>query len=176
MNLMIEMPGKSYRGTLPAADDALLALAEELRRDIRLLAVDIGERNVSHRPKQLAQAADCIEAEFAAAGYAARRQEYDVEGVSCCNLEVEIIGTSRPAEIVVIGGHYDTVPGTSGANDNTTGVAATLALARRFAGQRTERTLRFAAFVNEENPYAHTPLMGSRVWQLGIAASAAKTS
>jgi Zn-dependent M28 family amino/carboxypeptidase len=163
MNLMIEMPGISYRDALPAADDALMTLAEELRRDIHRLAVEIGERNVRHRPKELAHAADYIEAQFAAAGYAAKRQEYDVEGVSCCNIEVEIVGATQPDEIVVIGGHYDTVPGSAGANDNTTGAAATLALARRFAGRRTERTLRFVAFVNEEHPYGHTPLMGSRV-------------
>jgi Zn-dependent M28 family amino/carboxypeptidase len=164
MHLMIEMPGKSYRGELSAADDALCALAAELRRDIQRLAVDIGERNVRFRPKQLAQAAHCIEAELSAAGYKPARQEYNVEGTSCCNLDVEIFGGKRPEEIVVIGGHYDTVPGTAGANDNTTGVAATLALARRFAGRKTERTLRFVAFVNEEHPYGHTPLMGSRVY------------
>jgi Zn-dependent M28 family amino/carboxypeptidase len=161
---LIEMPGTSHRGALPPADSALCELAEELRRDIRELAVDIGERNVRHRPQQLARAADYIEAEFAAAGYAARRQEYNVESASCCNLDVEIAGATHPEQIVVIGGHYDTVPGCPGANDNTSGAAATLALARRFAGRRTERTLRFVAFVNEEHPYGHTPLMGSRVY------------
>ena len=48
-----------------------------------------------------------------------------------------------------------------GANDNASGVAATLALARRLAGQRFQRTLRFVLFANEENPYFHTELMGS---------------
>ena len=54
------------------------------------------------------------------------------------------------------------MPGTPGANDNTSGVAATLALARRFAHRKTDRTLRFVAFTNEESPYAHTEAMGSR--------------
>src|SRR6516164_10081652 len=95
-SLLIEMPGTSHRGALPPADSALCELAEELRRDIRELAVDIGERNVRHRPQQLARAADYIEAEFAAAGYAARRQEYNVESVTCCNVDVEIVGATRP--------------------------------------------------------------------------------
>ena len=56
------------------------------------------------------------------------------------------------------------MPGTSGANDNTSGVAATLALARRFARRKTDRTLRFVAFTNEEAPYAYTEQMGSRVY------------
>ena len=43
---MIGMPGKSYRGELPPADEVLLSLAGELRQDVTRLAVDIGERNV----------------------------------------------------------------------------------------------------------------------------------
>ena len=161
---MIEMPGKSHCGELPPADDALRSLAAELRQDVTRLAVDIGERNLQNRPCELAQAADWIEAEFNAAGLAAGRQEYEVSGTVCSNLEAEIRGTRRPKEAVIVGAHYDTVPGTPGANDNTSGVAATLALARRFANRKGDRILRFVAFVNEEKPYAHTERMGSLVY------------
>lgn len=161
---MIPMPGTSYHGPLPAPDDFLAALIDELRHDVHRLAIDIGERNVRNRPQQLAQAADYIEAELAAAGYVANRQEYMVDECNCCNLEVEIPGTTRPQQIVIIGAHYDTVAGTPGANDNTSGVAAILALARRFSRCQTDRTLRLIAFTNEEGPYAHTDLMGSRVY------------
>jgi acetylornithine deacetylase/succinyl-diaminopimelate desuccinylase-like protein len=130
---MIGMPGTSYRGELPVADERLVSLADELRQDVTHLAVDIGERNVQNHPHQLAQAAYCIETKFAAAGFPVKCQEYGVSGCDCCNLEVEILGASRPEEIVIVGAHYDTVPGTPGANDNTSGVAATLALSRRFA-------------------------------------------
>jgi hypothetical protein len=159
---MIAMPGTSYRGELPLADGGLLALAAALQQDVARLAVDIGERNLRNCPEQLARAADCIAAQFKAAGYDVRRQEYKVAGTSCYNLDVEILGTARQEEIVIVGAHYDTVPGTPGANDNTSGIAATLALARRFAGRKTDRTLRFVAFTNEESPYAHTEAMGSR--------------
>ena len=47
---MIEMPGTSYRGELPPADEALLSLAAELRQDVARLAVDIGERNLQKPP------------------------------------------------------------------------------------------------------------------------------
>jgi hypothetical protein len=161
---MIGMPGASYRGPLPPADEKLRLLSEELRRDLARLAVDIGERNVRNRPNALAAAADYIEAEFGAAGFVARRQEYMVSDCSCCNLDVEVPGSVRPEEIVVVGAHYDTVIGTPGANDNTSGVAATLALARRFSHRQTDRTLRLVAFTNEEKPYAHTEQMGSRVY------------
>lgn len=84
--------------------------------------------------------------------------------VECCNLEAEIPGSVRPEEIVVVGAHYDTVFGTPGANDNTSGVAAVLALARRSSEHRPKRTLRFVAFVNEEPPFFHTVDMGSLVY------------
>ncbi len=168
------MPGRSFRGELPVADDALKSLAVELRRDVATLAEEIGERNIRNRPHELSAAADHIECEFAAAGYAVNPQEYEVNGCNCRNLEVEIRGSVRPEEIVLVGAHYDTVVGTPGANDNTSGVAATLALARRFSGGTFDRTLRFVAFVNEEKPYAHTDTMGSRVYSRRCAERAEK--
>jgi len=78
-----------------------------------------------------------------------RRQEYEVEGTICANLEVEIPGTARPDEIVIVAAHYDSVANCPAANDNGSGVAAVLSLARRFSGSRQHRTLRFVAFVNE---------------------------
>lgn len=158
---MIRMPGRSHQGPLPPADEPLVQLAAELRQDVSQLTGRIGERNVLGRPEQLALAADWIEAQWAKAAFEVRRQEYQVGAVTCCNLEVEIAGRALPGEIVVIGAHYDSVPGTSGANDNGSGVAAMLALARRFTAEKTDRTLRFVAFVNEEMPYYHTDAMGS---------------
>ena len=57
-------------------------------------------------------------------------------------------------EILVVGGHYDTVPGCPGANDNGTGVAATLEIARLLRDAAPARTVRLVAFVNEEPPPA----------------------
>ena len=96
------------------------------------------------------------------AGLEPRRQTYELHGRACHNIEAEIRGV-RP-EIVVIGAHYDSVFGSPGANDNGSGVAAMLALARRFAGKPAGQTLRFVAFVNEEPPYFQTEQMGSLVY------------
>ena len=70
----------------------------------------------------------------------------------------------------MLGAHYDTVGGSPGANDNGTGVAALLELARRFAGRRQPRTVRFVAFVNEEPPFFQTPQMGSVVYAAAASA------
>jgi hypothetical protein len=161
---ILRMPGRSHRGPLPPADDVLRDMAGQLQEHLVAVAERIGERNLVHSPDQLAATADYIESQWRDAGYTTRRQAYDVDGRTCCNLEIEIPGTRRADEIVVVGAHYDSVRGSPAANDNGSGVAAVLTLARRLAGQQGERTLRFVAFVNEEAPYAHTDKMGSWVY------------
>jgi len=85
-------------------------------------------------------------------------------GQVCENIEVEVKGTTKPEEIILVGAHYDSVKGSPGANDNATGVAAVLVLSKILAQARPLRTLRFVTFVNEEPPYFQTPDMGSRVY------------
>ena len=130
----------------------------ELRRDVHALAGVIGERNLIAAPEAYEEAARFIEEAFREAGYAPVRDE-------AANIEAEIRGLAEiNDDIVVIGAHYDTVPGSPGADDNGSGVAALLAIARRFARQRPRRTLRFVAFANEEPPYFTTEQMGSWVY------------
>lgn len=158
--VMLWMPGASYQGPIPALTSEEIALRDALRRDVGELAGTIGERNLS-RYHALRRAAEFIEASFNAAGYRVQRQAFTAEGKAVANLEAALTGSRRAEEIVIIGAHYDSVDGSPGANDNATGVAAVLALARAFALTRPSRTLRFVAFVNEEPPYFQTPAMGS---------------
>ncbi|MBD2043818.1 M28 family peptidase [Microcoleus sp. FACHB-672] len=157
---MIQMPGESYSGEMLPLTAQEIAIRDALRRDIEQLAGQIGERNC-WRYQQLTAAANFLEASFADSGYHVHRQSFDIDGQTFHNLEVEIAGTDKVDEIVIIGGHYDSVPNCAGANDNGTGTAAVLALARAFAGTKPSRTLRFVAFVNEEAPFFGTPTMGS---------------
>jgi Zn-dependent M28 family amino/carboxypeptidase len=128
-----------------------------------MLAGTIGERHV-WRSFALERAAQYIAGELTAHGYAPRRQTFEVAKVPVSNIEAILDGHARRDDIVVIGGHYDTVTGCPGANDNASGVAALLELAQRFAGKATPRTIRFVAFVNEEPPFFKTELMGSAVY------------
>lgn len=159
--LMIRMPGESFRGELPPLDESQRKLVGELQRDVNHLAVTIGERNTSRRYPQLNAAADHIEAQLSAAGYQVQRQTFDAGGLKCHNLEVELRGAGVPEEIVVVGAHYDSFAGSPGANDNASGTAALLALARRFVTRHPQRTLRFVAFTNEEPPHFQRSTMGS---------------
>jgi Zn-dependent M28 family amino/carboxypeptidase len=139
------------------------ARAGALRDDVQMLAGTIGERNVwTHAALQ--RASGYIAQAFRTLGYGVTLQPYAVAGKSVDNIEAALAGTSIPDEVVLIGAHYDSVRGSPGADDNATGVAAVLELARRFAGRRQLRTLRFVAFVNEEPPFFQTPLMGSLVY------------
>ncbi|MEX2490976.1 MAG: M28 family peptidase [Nitrospirales bacterium] len=160
---VIRMPGNSYQGALPTATGEVRALEQELRAHVHMLGSQIGERNLFHYDKLLL-AAEYIRAEFEAAGYDVRRQQYDVSGKICENIEAEVRGTDRPEDILVIGAHYDSVKGSPGANDNGTGVAAMLVLARQFVHSPASRTLRFVAFANEEPPFFQTRDMGSWVY------------
>jgi len=159
----IRMPGKSYTGPLQPLTAQEIDLRDALRRDVEKLAGEIGERNVWHY-RSLAAAADFLEVSLAESFDDVRRHGYEVSGMSCHNIEVEIQGSDRADEIVIIGAHYDSVEGSPGANDNATGAAGVLALARLLAGRRTSRTLRFVEFVNEEPPYFQSSKMGSVIY------------
>ena len=138
-------------------------LASNVRAHVEMLAGTIGERNVWNYAA-LRRAADYIAAEFAKSGLRAERQDFETSRLIVSNVDTTIGGSARPAEIVVVGAHYDSVSGCPGANDNATGVAAVLELARRFASRPQPRTLRFVAFVNEEPPFFKTGSMGSVVY------------
>ncbi len=167
--ITMSMPGESFAGPRPPVSSHFRDLSGALERDVHHLAKTIGERNTAH-PEKLAAAAQYIEDEFAQMGFEVARQGYEADGVQCFNLDVTVPGTMRPHEIVIVGAHYDSAVGTPGANDNASGIAALLAIARVFANEQHPRTLRLVAFVNEEPPYFRTPLMGSKVYAKSLHA------
>ncbi len=135
-------------------------LAVRLERHVEMLSVTIGERNVFH-PRALAEAEDYIADQWQAMGYDVVRQTYEVRGVTCSNLEISRSGKRCSDDIVLVGAHYDSVLGSPGANDNGSGVAVLLEMARRFAAVDLDRTVRFVAFTNEEPPFFLGKEMGS---------------
>ncbi len=159
---MIVMPGKSYSGPAPEPTLDELQSAVNLRKHVTRLAATIGERNLD-RYKNLQAAAEYIETSFKSLGYVPQEQEFKAEGLSAKNIFVEIPGTHSPSEIVVVGAHYDSVYGCPGADDNGSGTAALLEIARLLKDAAPSRTIRLIAFVNEEPPNFQTPTMGSWV-------------
>ena len=147
---MIRMPGQSFRGPLPSLNDSQAALAEQLRRDVDMLAGVIGRRNVFF-PKGLRQAEAFLTKSLSDMGYEVQRQEFAVRHGPCANLEVEIKGATHPEEIVVVGAHYDSVELSPAANDNGSGVAAVLAIARRIS-PRANDTSNSASLARRPQP------------------------
>lgn len=162
----LKMPGEIHRGPLPELTAAQKSLAAELSRDVHELAGPLLGRNQFHEP-QLRKCEEFLTSEFKAAGLEVSRPRYKSEGVEVANFHAEVRGVSRPNEIVVFGAHYDCVELINGpcpaANDNGSGVATVLALARRFATSKPARTIRFALWANEEPPFFYTKNMGSLV-------------
>jgi Zn-dependent M28 family amino/carboxypeptidase len=144
---MVGMPGRSYDGPIEFTAEER-ALAERLRAHVEILAAS--ERNTDlERPLRY------IAAQL---GPQLRFQEFRSGGRMVKNAEVGAGG-------VVVGAHYDTVPGSPGADDNASAVAALIELARM------RLPARFVAFANEEMPYFHTNEMGSQAY-----AAAARSS
>jgi peptidase M28-like protein len=77
------------------------------------------------------------------------------EQVAGFNVVAEKIGVTRPEEVYLVGAHYDSISmqgctSAPGANDNASGAAGVLELARAFAKWDTEATVLFVAFGGEE--------------------------
>jgi hypothetical protein len=143
------------------------AVSTALRRHV--LAIASAPRNLWHY-ESLQRTAAYIDEEFSRAGYVPRRQVFEVEGRRVANIEAERRGSRRPERVLVIGAHYDSVADSPGANDNASGVAVMLELARLNATSAPPVTVRFVAFVNEEPPYFMTAAMGS--WRYAADAAA----
>src|SRR5437660_1479169 len=119
-SIMLYMPGRSYTGAFQPLRADEVTLRDHLAQHVRTLAGEIGERQL-WRPVALERAAQYIEARWQAQGYQVARQPVVAEGKTVYNLETELPGGPRHNEIVLVGGHYDSVIGSPGANDNATG-------------------------------------------------------
>lgn len=145
---MTAMPGASHRGPLPPLTDMEKALAARLRRHVEVLARTERNTDLETPARYIAEA-------LAAHGLKPVRQEFPSRGRTVCNVEL----VPPASAYIVVGAHYDTVPGSPGADDNASAVAALIELAGLLGKEALP--IRFAAFANEELPYYMTPEMGS---------------
>ena len=161
--LVIAMPGQSFSEELPPLSETAESIRRNLQTHVRQLAGDIGERNFS-KPGRLHAAAAYIEEALEAMGYSVGTQAYGDVDPAFTNLVVQIPGADRKSQIVVVGAHYDTVAESPGADDNASGVAGLIEIARLLRDKPLSRTVHLVAFTNEEEPFSHSDLMGSVVY------------
>src|SRR5258708_11227225 len=126
---MTQMPLSSHRGALPSLSTAQAELSGRLSEDVRYLSTVIRERNLPHEGS-LKATIDYLHRELDHAGYTAIEQQYSMQSGAVSNLEAELVGSASGDGAAIVGAHYDSVDGTGGANDNATGEAASIELAR----------------------------------------------
>lgn len=152
--------------------DNIEILETNLKSHVIFLSEKIGERNYLDTEK-LNKAADYIEEKFRSYKCSVKRQPFTVEDKTYYNIEAEVRGTSDKDKIIVIGAHYDTIAGTPGADDNASGVAGILELARLASEKPLPYTIRLVAFALEEPPFFRTRQMGSYVYAESLKNEAA---
>ncbi|HEX5748903.1 MAG TPA: M28 family peptidase [Archangium sp.] len=114
-------------------------------------AFDLEQINLEHQPVchlTREKARQFVRARFESLGYTVIEQEMEGPAWPTSNVIAELKGSTHPDEVVVVGAHYDSFH--AGADDNSSGVAAMLEMARLAAGKRFARTIRFVGFDLEE--------------------------
>ena len=131
-----------------------------LEAHVRKLSIELSPRDVGHL-ENLDRTAAYVAEQLKQAGAAVSEQPYRVEGNSYRN----VIARFGPdtSERIVVGAHYDSAGPLPGADDNASGVAGLLELARLFGSQPPQMRVELVAFSTEEPPYFRSTGMGSSV-------------
>lgn len=162
-SILTVMPGNSYPSTPPKATEEILHISKNLFNTVKKLSVDIGERNIE-KINNYNNASNYIKERFEAIGYKAESNSYPYDKQIVNNIYTIKPAENKTDKIIVVGAHYDSLSGTVGANDNASGVAVLLELARILHDIKLNVNIYFVAFANEEPPYFKTDKMGSVVF------------
>lgn len=136
---------------------------DRIMGDVEILAAT--PRDPVENPAETRAAADYVETEFQAAGLAPQTLDVELGGNTLPVVYAEVPGTECPERVFVLVGHYDTVPGSPGADDNASGVAATLETGRILAGSPQPATVVVAGLPFEEYgpPYPASRALGQHL-------------
>ncbi len=139
---------------------------DRLEATVRKLSVDFAPRDSLNAPN-LDAAAEWIQAELAATTPTVAVQTWQVGGVTFRNVSALYGPTS--AERTVVGAHYDGCQPYPAADDNGSGVAALLEVARLLKSHPPKSQVELVAWSLEEPPFFRTELMGSYVHAKALA-------
>jgi Zn-dependent M28 family amino/carboxypeptidase len=133
-----------------------------MESDIEYLQ-NLGPRNSENDTsyKQLRQCEEWVKKRWESQGYTVKKHSFSIKEKEYSNLEIEIKGRTLPSEIIIISAQYDTLPDSPGANNNGSGIAILFQLSQLLRKHIPDRTLRLLNFVNEEDPFFETEMMGS---------------
>ncbi|CAG0905151.1 unnamed protein product, partial [Cyprideis torosa] len=136
------------------------AQVSNLKRDVLMLTNTEQPRNYEH-PEVLDSLAAKIHESLAIHCDSVYYQTFDVQGQVYRNV-IAIIGPKN-AEKIVVGAHYDVAGNQDGADDNASGVAGLLELARLLSKETLNYQVEFVAYTLEEPPFFRTEYMGSYI-------------
>ena len=152
--------GPVTRRPAPAVDAALL------QADVTHLASS--SRVYNDRPGLDAVAA-WVHGRFEACGARVQDQVYGVQGKAYRNVVADFGLAQGP--VLVVGAHYDTCGARPGADDNASGVAGLLALAKLLQDHPPHHPVELVAYTLEEPPFFRSADMGSARHALALKAS-----
>lgn len=142
----------------PALNNSLSA--ERLKSHVRILSENFTPRNYQY-PENLNATALYIQKEFEAMGLVVTEQRYLLNGNEYKNLVISL-GPENGSKII-IGAHYDAAGPYPGADDNASGIAGLIELARILSQQSLQKNITLVAYTLEEPPIYASSGMGSYV-------------
>jgi Zn-dependent M28 family amino/carboxypeptidase len=119
---------------------------QQLRRSLQVI---VGERSPFGGQRHLATVENFIEKELVSYGLKVESDYFLYRGTNFRNI-VGRASAQRGASLIILGAHFDSVPGTPGADDNASGVAVLLEAARLLSRARLRSEVLFCAFNLEE--------------------------
>jgi len=138
-------------------------LVNSIKKHINRLAVDIGPRPVTNE-LSIKKTENYITNYFKNIGLQVQLQQYKYGNYDITNIITGSQENLLSSKYYVIGAHYDSVPETYGADDNASGIAVLLELARYTMQEKISLPVRFVAFTAEEPPTFSTHYQGSKVF------------
>lgn len=159
--VMVAQP--SLRSSQPSTKQAD---AGRLREHVLALSQTFHPRD-SENMANLDRCADYIADELKRAGATVEFQKVPVRGSIYRNV-IGRFGTGKERKLI-LGAHYDSFDGTPGADDNASGVAGLLELARMIAADPPNAEIELVAYTLEEPPFFGGTEMGSSVHADSVA-------
>jgi Zn-dependent M28 family amino/carboxypeptidase len=160
--VMKNQPARSPGGSLGQTD----VEPNRLRDHVVALSETFYPRSYTHLANTEG-VADYIKQHLEQSGAAVFSQSFDVTEpdkpagrIYTCQNVIGVFGAGKGRRLV-IGAHYDSFGATPGADDNASGVAGLLELARLFGHKSPDREIELVAYATEEPPFFRSQQMGS---------------
>jgi Zn-dependent M28 family amino/carboxypeptidase len=158
-----KMPGKSPPAITSALSDEEKTGAVNMKETCEQLAHVIGHRSTAKAQNVLA-AREYLEQRLGKLGLHSKEKTFSTRGMTGINVEAEIEGSGNRAERVVIGAHYDTDAYCPGGDDNASGCAMLLEVARLLKVNSHDRTIDVVFFDFGSSRFAGSNESGSHAW------------